>query len=269
MLHGVFRAKKKDGTIYYRSNITYRGKHISLGSFLEQQQAHEAYLEAGRLLQGHEEAIDTVLFSDYTLSHEKIVSLLNFRDNGIYIKNPIYMYRTYFHYFLEPDEIYKFDIDDLFYFSSHKLLKRGGRLYVNDYGMQVTVLSRYGIRNFAVAGKDYQFANQDPYDLRYGNIININPFHGVRRCSQNGMVFYETYIHMKGDYKIGRYATLHEAAAAYNKAVDLAHKYGIKKNFPTNFLTEMSGKEYAQVYMEVRISDKYMGYLKKHLGESE
>lgn len=268
MLTGVFQASKKNGSIYYRSNITYQGKHISLGSFDSEAQAHRAYLEAGRLLSDKTITIDQVPFSDYILKHEKIVTLLNFRDNNIYIKNPIYMFRSYFCYYLTPDEIYKFDIDDLFYFSSHKLLKRGGHLYVNDYGMQVTVLSRYGIRNFAVAGRDYLFANQDSYDLRYENIININPFHGVRQSNQNGIISYDTYIHIRGDYRIGSYDTLHEAAIAYNKAADLAHQHGVTKNFPTNFITELSAKAYAQAYTEVVISEKYKKYL-KHMEGTE
>ncbi|MDE7311922.1 MAG: hypothetical protein K2N87_09980 [Eubacterium sp.] len=263
MLTGVFAAQKKDGSTYYRSNITFQGKHISLGSFSCELDAHQAYLEADRLLKDQGITIVNILFSDYLLGHDKIVTLLNFRDHRIYMKNPIYMYRSYFHYYLTPEEIYKFDIDDLFYFSSHKLLKRGGRLYVNDYGMQVTVLSRYGIRNFAVAGKDYLFANQDPYDLRYENIININPFHGVRRLSKNGTVAYETYIHIRGDYRIGIYDTLYEAAIAYNKAADLARQHGVDKNFPTNFITELSAREYAQAYVEATVSEKYKKYLKR------
>ncbi len=265
MLTGVFQAAKKDGTIYYRSNITYRSKHISLGSFRSEKDAHQAYLEADRLLKDAAITIHNVSFSHYQIHHEKIVTLLNYRDNKIYIKNPIYMYRTYFCYYLTPDEIYKFDIDDLFYFSSHKLLRRGGHLYVNDYGMQMTVLSRYGIRNFAVAGKDYMFANQDPYDLRYANIININPFHGVRRCSKNGMISYDTFIHIKGDLRVGSYSALYEAAIAYNKAVDLARQHGITKNFPTNFLTDLSAREYAQAYTEVKISAKYKKYLSNYM----
>lgn len=263
MLTGVFQASKKDGSLYYRSNITYRSKHISLGSFYCEAKAHQAYLEANELLQNDTITIDTVSFHDYILKHDKIVTLLNFRDNNIYMKNPIYMFRSYFCYYLSPDEIYKFDIDDLFYFSGHKLLKRGGHLYVNDYGMQVTILSRYGIRNFAVAGRDYLFANQDPYDLRYENIININPFHGVRRSNQNGKISYQTFIHIRGDFRIGSYSALHEAAIAYNKAVDLAHRYGIRKNFPTNFITELSAKQYAQAYTEIELSEKYIRYLKQ------
>ena len=30
---GVYTAYKKDGTVYYRSSITHKNKHISLGSF--------------------------------------------------------------------------------------------------------------------------------------------------------------------------------------------------------------------------------------------
>ena len=33
MKAGVFKAKRKDGSVYFRSNITYLRKHISLGSF--------------------------------------------------------------------------------------------------------------------------------------------------------------------------------------------------------------------------------------------
>ena len=125
MLKGVFPATKKDGTIYYRTSINYSGKHISLGSF----------------------------------ASEEIIILLNFRDNGLYFKNPIYLRKGYFSYFLSEHEELKFDIDDLFYYSSHKIQKRQGHLFVSDYGMQYSILSRYGIRPYAVAGRDYQFVN--------------------------------------------------------------------------------------------------------------
>ena len=45
-LQGVFPAKKKDGSLYFRSSITYRNRHISLGSFQTEQKAHKAYKEA-------------------------------------------------------------------------------------------------------------------------------------------------------------------------------------------------------------------------------
>jgi len=261
MLQGVYKAAKKNGTVYYRSSITCRGRHISLGSFSTETDAHNAYLEAARLLTDSSVTIDNISFSSYLLHFEKLVLLLNFRDNNMYIKNPIYLMRHYFNYYLTPTEIYKFDTDDLFYFSEHKLLRRGGHLYVNDYGMQVTILSRYGIRNYAVPGKDYTFANQDPYDLRYSNIININPYHGVRQTAKGGIITYRTSIHINGDYQIGSYQTLPEAAIAYNKATDLARSHGINKNFQTNYLAELSGDAYARLYEQVTVSEKFIRYL--------
>ena len=46
MLTGVYLATKKDKTVYYRSNITHKGRHISLGSFPSEVQAHQAYTAA-------------------------------------------------------------------------------------------------------------------------------------------------------------------------------------------------------------------------------
>ena len=82
-LTGTFKAKKKDGSIYYRSSITYKNKHISLGSFSTEEAAHEAYLQAVLLLGNPQ-----ILLEDYKdsspLSFEKWVVLTNFRDNNIY-----------------------------------------------------------------------------------------------------------------------------------------------------------------------------------------
>ena len=47
---GVSQARKKNGSIYYRSGITYRGRHISLGSFSTEDTAAAAYLDASKLL---------------------------------------------------------------------------------------------------------------------------------------------------------------------------------------------------------------------------
>ena len=92
----------------------------------------------------------------------------------MYIPNPIYLEKSYFTYHLEPDYALKFDIEDLFYYSSHKIMKRGSHLFVADYGSQLSVLQRYGIQSYAVEGRDYQFVNDDPTDFRYENIIIIN-----------------------------------------------------------------------------------------------
>ena len=50
MKPGVFLAKKKDGTLYYRSSLTYKNKHISLGSYDTEDQAHQTYMEASMIL---------------------------------------------------------------------------------------------------------------------------------------------------------------------------------------------------------------------------
>ncbi|MCM1256586.1 MAG: hypothetical protein NC307_01895 [Roseburia sp.] len=261
MLAGVYQAKKKNGSIYYRSSITFLNKHISLGSFETESEAHAAYLKADEILKDKSLLLEHLLYDSKTLGFEKIVSLANFRDNNIYIKTPIYLHANYFSYYLSPGEEYKFDIDDLFFYSSHKIMKRGGHLFVNEYGMQTNLLSRYGIKNFAVSGRDYDFANGDKYDYRYSNIIVINQYYGVAAVTKQGNVCYEAHIHINGNYKIGTYETETLAAVAYNKAVDYALSHGIKKNFPENYITELSAKEYADIYSSLKISRKYLNYL--------
>lgn len=115
-LPGVFTAQKKDGSIYYRSSITYKRKHISLGSYPTASLAYAAYLEGTSLLFDN-----TLALTDYSghrvLPFCKWVSLINFRDNDIYFSTPIYTRKNYFDYYLSSTEILKFDFDDLFYLS--------------------------------------------------------------------------------------------------------------------------------------------------------
>ena len=267
MLAGVYQAKKKDGSIYYRSSITFSNKHISLGSFKTQESAHKAYEKADKILKDKSLLLEQLLYEEDILHFEKIVSLANFRDNKIYMKTPIYLHANYFSYYISPREEYKFDIDDLFFYSSHKIMKRGGHLFVNEYGMQTNLLSRYGLINFAVAGRDYDFANGDSFDYRYSNIIVINQYYGVTAVTKQGNVYYETQIHINGNYKIGTYETETQGAVAYNKAVDLALSHGVKKNFPENYIPELSAKEYTEMYAGLKISRKYVNYLKTNFGE--
>ena len=49
-MEGVYRATKKNGEIYYRSSLTYRHRHISLGSYQDALLAHLAYRAASRLI---------------------------------------------------------------------------------------------------------------------------------------------------------------------------------------------------------------------------
>ncbi len=262
MQPGVYLAYKKDGTPYFRSSITFKNKHISLGSFSEEALANQAYEEASLLI-NTPISLDDAAHSLKTLAFEKAVIILNFRDNGLYIGNPIYLRKNYFSYYLSENEELKFDIDDLFYYSSHKILRRQGHLYVNDYGMQVTLLSRYGIKNYSVCNRDYYFANGDTTDMRYSNIVVVNRYNGVfQYTNKNQQIRYRVRIHINGNYTIGTYSSEVKAAIAYNKAIDLAKAFGITKNFAENYIEDLSAKDYADIYLKTKVSSKYTEYLK-------
>jgi len=262
MLPGAYIAYKKNGTAYYRASITYRSKHISLGSFDTEENANLAYQDAARMLGDVSITFEDAFSLPTILNFGKVISLLNFRDNLIYFKNPIYLRNNYFIYYISKADELKFDIDDLFYYSSHKIMRRNGHLFVSDYGMQINILSRYGIKNYAVAGRDYYFANEDPTDFRYSNIIVVNRYYGVTKITSSRGETYRVQIHINGNYIVGTYQNEEKAAIAYNKAVDLAKKHGICKNFQTNYLEHYSPREYAEVYSQIKVSEKYLGYLK-------
>ena len=259
-LDGVCPAYKKDGTPYFRASLTHHRKHISLGSYDSPEKAHKAYLEGQRLLT--DKSVGMMEYtSDSLLAFEKWVSLLNFRDNGIYFGKPIYMGQKLFYYYLNPAQILKFDLDDLFYYSSHKIMCRGNHYFVADYGMQVNLVSRYGIKNYAVEGKDFRFINGDPTDFRRENIEILNTYHGVRRTQQkNGQYVYTVRIHIYGNNLVGRYASEEEAAIAYHKAIDILHKNGIRKNYTPNYIEGMSPSRYADIYTKLEISPRILNY---------
>lgn len=159
MSTGVYQTSKKDGSLYYRASLTYHAKHISLGSSSDAAIAHAIYREAMDILSSPAITPENYTSRIRHLSFEKAISLLNFRDHGMYIKTPIYLQKGFFSYYLEADYDLKFDNDDLFYYSSHKIMRRGNHLFVNDYGMQYNIAQRYGIKNYGVAGRDYVFVN--------------------------------------------------------------------------------------------------------------
>lgn len=252
-LAGVYTANKKDGTQYFRASITYKNKHISLGSFQTATEAHECYLLAKDLTQSK------ITISDYhstaILSFEKWVCLINFRESNYYFKNPIFLYKNYFTYHLDPDEALYFDIEDLFYYSNHKIHKRQGYYFVNDYGMQISILNRYNIKNHAVRNRDYKFIDEDPQNFRYDNIEIINPYYGVIEEIHENTVLYKATININGTYIIGRYKTLATAAIAYNKTIDFLHNYKLSsKEFQANYIHDMSKDEYTAIYTRVKIS---------------
>ncbi len=270
MKPGVYQATRKDGSIYYRGNITYLNKHISIGSFDSEARCNSAYKEAWNILKDNSINILSYQNSIKYLSFEKCVTLINFRDNKMYIKNPIYLQKNYFLYYLAPSLVLKFDKDDLFYYSTHKIQNRGGHMFVSDYGMQYNILNRYGIKPYSVKGKDYKFANGDETDLRYSNIILVNKYHGVSKEEKKGKIKFVAKIHLNGDFIVGRYSTEAKAAIAYNKAVDLCRSRGMTKKFPTNFVTEYSPREYADIYTDIKISSHlYKFFHNKNFREAQ
>lgn len=254
-LAGAFKATLKNGKTYYRSSVTYRNKHISLGSYNTEAKAHAAYKMAKELISNEDLTIDAYRM-DTPLDFDKFVSIINFRDNGVYIKNPIYLEKSYFNYYLTPSVVFKFDIDDLFYYAVHKISKRKGHFWVADYGMQVNLYSRYKIKPHAVLNRDYRFINGDKYDFRYANIEIINQYNGVYKVKRGVYDKYQAKILVNGLYTIGTYDTEIEAAIAYNKAADIISKAVKGKKFRQNYIETLSAKEYAAKYIKLQISDR-------------
>lgn len=258
-MQGVYPARHKDGTPYFRASLTYRRKHISLGSFPSQEMAHRAYLEGLEIIS--EDDVSLVEYSEASLlAFEKWVCLVNFRNNGIYFGTPIYIGQKMIYYYLSPTHVLKFDLDDLFYYSSHKIMCRGRHYFVADYGMQVNIASRYGIKNYAVEGRDFSFINGDSTDFRRENLKIMNSYHGVTSTYKKGQYIYTVRIHIKGYYLVGRYLSETEAAVAYNKAVDTLQKNGVTKNYTPNYIEGLSPSSYADIYTKVRISPRIMKY---------
>ena len=258
MSTGVYVDKLKNGKENFRASLTYNRKHISLGSYPDHDAAEQAYKCASELLKGSASVQDYT--EDCPLLFDKFVSLVNLRDNRIYFPTPIYLGKIDFLYYLSPDRVLRFDMDDLFYFSSHKIMERGGRFFISEYGMQTGLRERFGIMSFAVPGRDFLFINGDPLDHRRENLEIINRYRGVRKQKSLTKTTYKTVIHVRSDYVVGVYETEKEAAIAYNKAADTLIKNGVKKEFTQNYLADVSAKEYADIYTKVSISKKILRF---------
>ena len=130
--------------------------------------------------------------------------------------------------------------------------------------MQTTILSRYGIRSFAVNGRDYTFINGDQTDYRYSNILLVNRYYGVTSSVRNGKPCFEVRLHINGNYIVGIYDSEITAAIAYNKAVDTAIAHGIIRNYAENYILDLSAKEYASIYSELKLSKKFLQYISEY-----
>lgn len=257
---GVYPAFRKNGEPYFRASLTFHGKHISLGSYSRAEDAHSAYLEGVHILNDSTCTPENYR-KDYLLDFEKWITLINFRDNNIYFGNPIYMGHKMFYYYLKPNLILKFDLDDLFYYSSHKIMVRGNHYFVADYGLQVSVVSRYNIKPYAREGIDYIFINGDNTDFRRENLEIKNLFHGVTPKHKKGQLYFTARIHINGYYIIGHYKTQLEAAIAYNKAIDILKKKGSKKHYIANYVDGITPSKYAEIYSSLAISPKILNWV--------
>ena len=120
----------------------------------------------------------------------------------------------------------------------------------------MNIVNRYGIKNYAVCGRDYRFRNGDPLDYRRENLEILNQYNGVIPLSGGSASGYLARIHINGNYVIGIYSDMTEAAIAYNKAIDILRRNGCKKNFTPNYLEQISAGTYADIYTRLPISGK-------------
>ena len=135
-------------------------------------------------------------------------------------------------------------------------------MFVENYGAQMTVSSRYGIHPFAVEGRDYRFKNGDTTDFRYENIEIINRYIGVELMENTFPKKYRSYIHVNGYYNLGVFSSETTAAIAFNKARSLLREKGRNKDTPANYITDMPEEEYREAYDNIRLPASFMKMLK-------
>jgi len=240
----------------YKLYFVYNKEKIYLGSYATYEKAQEMLSEAEALMQIPDHTIPD--FNKYKMDYKKVISLCNFRDNKRFIKNPIYIYSNYFHYYLSKDCILTFDVKDLFYFSTYKIRKRGNYLYTQDSVSQKSILSRFGILNHSVLGKDYYFKNNDPYDFRKENLEIINTYKGVTKKEKADGDIYIANIYIDSNLIIGYYNTEIEAAIAYNKAIDLIIDHTPNKTYTPNLIPYLTKDEYQNIYNNLTVSPRLL-----------
>ena len=239
----------------YKIYFVYEGQKIYLGVYASRKEGQRILDEAEKIM--HLPA-GIPSFDDYTLNYKKVVCLCNLRDNKKYIKNPIYIYSKHFHYYLSQDCILIFDLKELFYFSTYKIHKRGSYLYTQDSVSQKSILSRFGILNHSVAGKDYIFKNNNPYDFRHENLEIINTYKGVTKKQRADKISYAASIFLDKNIIIGHYSSELEAAIAYNKAVDLLQEVYPQKQFVSNYIPFLTHEEYDEIYENLVVSPRLL-----------
>ncbi len=245
----IYPINKNSGTeyqLYYK----YKNKRIYLGAYQTFALASSAFLEAEEVVISK---ISIDCASHLTLPFHKVVSLINFRDNGVFFKNPIYICGDYFKYYVSKDTVFSFDNNHLFFFSTNKIAIRGNYIYTQDGITQRNILSRFGIPSHSVCGKDYLFKNNNPYDFRKDNLHIVRHYLGVTYVKKNGLPVYVTKIFFNKSIVVGHYSSEVEAAIAYNKAADLLTKH-TQTEYMHNDIPYLTQAEYNALYESVTIS---------------
>ncbi|MDF2593992.1 MAG: hypothetical protein K0R69_333 [Clostridia bacterium] len=241
----------KNNITRYKVYFVYQSKKIYLGLFDTSLSAENALQEAREIMEG---SIDIADYTCTSIDYKKFITLCNFRDRHVYIKNPIYIHDSYFCYYLSKDIVLIFDMKDLLFFSTYKICKRGNYIYTQDSITQQSILSRFGLPPHSVCGIDYTFKNGNSYDFRRENLEIINTYKGVVHKVKNGECIYIAKIFINQNVVIGHYSSSLEAAIAYNKAVDILLKNDQGRDYIKNVIPYLTLTEYNQIYDRLDIS---------------
>ncbi len=249
----IYPNLKGDRTTY-KVYFVYKKKKLYLGLFDSNEAATKALQDAHEIMCA---SFGTLDFPHSLIDFKKIISLCNFRDHKMYIKNPIYLMDSYFHYYLSKDIILTFDMKDLLFFSTYKINKRGNYLYTYDSISQQSLLNRFGILNHSTAGKDYVFKNGNPYDFRRDNIEVINTYKGVCKKIIDDQTFYTATIYTTQPLILGHYPSEITAAIAYNKAADfLMAQSDVQREYILNTIPFITKAEYDAIYASIKLSPR-------------
>lgn len=249
----IYPISKGDVTTY-KVYLLYSKKKIYLGSYDCHAKASRALEEANHIMNAPFGHLD---FTTSVIDYKKIITLCNFRDHKVYIKNPIYLKDKYFYYYLSKDIILTFDMKDLLFFSTYKICKRGNYLYIQDSISQQSLLNRFGILSHSISGKDYLFKNGNAYDFRRDNIEIINTYKGVTKKVKNQETFYTASIYTDKPILLGYYSSEIEAAIAYNKAIDfLMANSSNCRNYIPNDIPFLTKAEYDAIYDHLKLSPR-------------
>ncbi|ONI38134.1 hypothetical protein AN639_05805 [Candidatus Epulonipiscium fishelsonii] len=203
------------------------------------------------------ETLCNIKQAQYTLlSFNKVVILINLRDNGTYFKNPIYTHKNYFSYYISPDIELLFDLIHLFFFATYKIYKRGNLFYTQQTFTQSSILNRLGIIPSSRANIDYKFKNDNPFDFRSHNLEILKRYYGVSRIEKDEKILYQTRISKPNTIIIGVFESEVEAAIAYNKAVDYLKSIGKQYKLNSNIIIYITKQEYENIYSKIELPFK-------------